>query len=110
QQSSRFDDPSTGYSTARKCVAGIDNQARVVGDEPVIESIMIGCDENRITAGDDGVIERNRAAALEMGIFTGRRNLHNKGIVVVNRGATLLEQFHELERRAFADIGNVSLE
>src|SRR6266480_100519 len=45
-----------------------------------------------------------------MGIFACRRYLSHMRIVVVDGRTTLLEQFHELKRGAFADIGNVPLE
>ena len=94
---SRLDNVGTLDSGAVASVPRIDDKLRTFSQQTIIDEIMIRCNQNRIVAGDDVAVERNRWTAGEASKFAHLRDDGDKWIVYAARRSLFLQQLDKFE-------------
>ena len=70
---------------------------------------MVCGNQHRIKATNHLRIPHDRAAPAQGAVFARRRDFGDERVVIRRFGPARLDQFHQLQRRAFANVGHVLL-
>src|SRR5579864_1799073 len=90
-------------------IAGVDDERAVRNDETVVDAVVIGADERRIRLAERRRRQRHRAPAREFRMLARARHLRYEGIVKRDMRALRLEDLHDLEGGALAQIVDILL-
>src|SRR5688500_6171213 len=82
---------------------------RMIGDQRIVDRVMIGGDENGAVTREHLPVERYRISPRDQRMIATGRKHRNMRIVKIHLGASLLEQLDELECRALSHVGNILL-
>src|ERR1700731_4727724 len=99
-EASGLDDSLAGEAEAGANVSRVDHQRADIDERGIVDQIVVCADQRRVDPGERLPSEWGRAAAGELAMFARRRDLGDERVVILDNGAALFEQFHDLQRRA----------
>src|SRR5579863_3234133 len=98
-----------GKTAAGAGIAGIDDERAVLDEQPVIDGIVVGADDRGIYRCGGRLAQRDGAAAGELRVVAGARDLGQMRVVEHDLRPVPLERLHDGQRRTFPRVVDVLL-